>query len=196
MLAKIYGNVETNHKFEMGTDPEDFKKTPYYKNIKEIYETLQNHRGFKEFVKAKTLPNCDFFIPNPGFIVEFDESQHFTLLRKIVLEHYPEELELGYDREKWVSLCERLNNKDNDPPYRDEQRAWYDTLRDFLPVIKGLKPTIRLYAGDFVWCSLDPNNPSDVKKFENLLKGTSEGWKIEVREEQNPSIARVIIAGK
>ncbi|HPU23972.1 MAG TPA: hypothetical protein PL149_07445 [Candidatus Kapabacteria bacterium] len=89
-----------------------------------------------------------------------------------------------------------FNAKDNDPIYRDEQRAWYDTLRDFLPAIKGLKPTVRLFAKDYVWCSFDPDNQSDVKKFENLLKGGYEGWEIEIKEEQDPSIARVIIAGE
>jgi hypothetical protein len=34
-------------------------------------------------------------------------------------------------------LCEEINAKDNYPPYRDEQRAWYDTLRDFLASDKG-----------------------------------------------------------
>jgi len=46
----------------MGTHPEDFRNTQCYGKLKEIYETLQNHRGFKNFVKAKTLPNCDFFV--------------------------------------------------------------------------------------------------------------------------------------
>jgi very-short-patch-repair endonuclease len=67
----------------------------YYKKLTEIYEALQNFRGFKEFVKAKSLPQCDFFLPKYKFIVEFDESQHFTLPRKITLERYPKELELG-----------------------------------------------------------------------------------------------------
>lgn len=177
LLEKIYGKVEPNCKFEIGTQPADFKNTPYYGKLKEIYETVQNHRGFKEFVKAQTLPNCDFFIPTAGFIVEFDESQHFTLPRKITLEHYPEKLELGFNRKRWMALCERINAKDNDPPYRDEQRAWYDTLRDFLPfiVLKDLKPTIRVLARDFVWCSLDPSKPSDVERFKILLKGGIEG---------------------
>ena len=196
LLEKIYGRAEQNYKLEVGTRPENFIKTPYYGKLKQIYEALQNYRDFREFVKAETLPNCDFFIPNPGFIVEFDESQHFTLPRKITLENYPEELKLGFDGESWIKLCEKINAKDNDPPYRDEQRAWYDTVRDFLPAIKGLNPTIRLFASDFVWCSLDPNNPSDVKRFENLLKRTSQSWEIEVREEPNPFLARVIIAGE
>jgi len=196
LLEKIYGRVEQNYKFGVGTLPENFIETPYYGKLKQIYEALQNYRDFREFVKAETLPNCDFFIPNPGFIVEFDESQHFTLPRKITLENYPEELKLGFNSESWIKLCEKINAKDNDPPYRDEQRAWYDTVRDFLPAIKGLNPTIRLYASDFVWCSLDPNNPSDVKRFENLLKRSSQSWEIKVREEPNPFLARVIIAGE
>jgi hypothetical protein len=194
LLEKIYGRVEQNYKFEVGTRPENFINTPYYDKLKQIYEALRNYRGFKEFVKAETLPNCDFFIPKPGFIIEFDESQHFTLPRKITLKNYPEELKLGFDRKRWIKLCEKINAKDNDPPYRDEQRAWYDTIRDFLPIIKGLNPTIRLFANDFVWCSLDPNNPSDVKRFENLLKMTSQSWEIEVRQDPNPFLARVIIA--
>ncbi|HAW49556.1 TPA: hypothetical protein DCX16_01195 [bacterium] len=182
MLKKLYGEVKPNYKFDVGAHLEDYRNTPYYDRLKEVYEALQNHRDFKEFVKTETLPNCDFFIPNPGFIVEFDESQHFTLPRKITLENYPEDLKLGFDKEKWIKLCKKINTKDNDPPYRDEQRAWYDTLRDFLPAIKGLKPTIRLFASDFVWCSLDPNNQSDVKQFQRLLKGKTESWEIKVKE--------------
>lgn len=218
ILKKIYGKVEPNYKFEIGTNPEDFRNTHYYNRLKEIYEALQAHRGFKDFVKVKTLPNCDFFVPKHGLIIEFDESQHFTLPRKITLEHYPEKLELGFDKERWIKLCEKKKAKDNDPPYRDEQRAWYDTLRDFLPLKKGLKPTIRLFAKDFEWCSLNPNNRSDVKIFENILKKTSPSWEIdvreepdkearkmkkkqaswgiEVREEPNPFLARVILAGE
>lgn len=198
LLEKIYGKVEQNYKFELGTHPDDFINTPYYAELKEIYEALENHRGFKEFVRARTLPNCDFFVPNLGFIVEFDESQHFTLPRKITLGNYPEKLKLGFDRERCIALCDKINAKDNHPPYRDEQRAWYDTLRDFLPaIIEGLKPTIRLFARDFVWCSLDPNNPSNVKRFENILKRTPESWElIEVRKDPDPFLTRIIIAGE
>ncbi len=195
-LERIYGKVELNYKFEVGTHLKDFLNTSCYGELKEIYEALQNHRGFKEFVKATTLPNCDFFIPSLGFIVEFDESQHFTLPRRIALETYPDGLELGFNRGKWIALCEKINARDNDPLYRDEQRAWYDTLRDFLPEIKGLKPTIRLFAGDFAWCSLNPNNKSDVQRFSGFLRKASESWEIEVRDEPNPFLSRIIIAGE
>lgn len=196
LLHKIYGKVEKNYKFYLGTRPEDFRNSPYYDKLKAINETLQNHRGFKSFVRSKTLPNCDFFVPNPGFIVEFDESQHFTIPRKLTLEPYPENLKLGFDGKRWITLCEKIRAKDNDPPYRDEQRAWYDTLRDFLPRIKCLEPTIRLYARDFVWCSLNPNNPLDLKRFKDILKSKSENWEIDLTKDSNPFLARIIIADK
>ena len=108
-------------------------------------------------------------MPDSRCILEFDESQHFTLPRKVALEHYPEELALGFDRKMWIDLCVRIDSKDSDPPYRDEQRAWYDTLRDFLPELEGLNPTARIFAKDFEWCNLDPSNPLDVEKFKSLL---------------------------
>jgi len=195
LLEKIYEKAEPSFKFDVGTRPEDFRDTLYYEKLKEIYDALKKHRGFKEFVRAKTLPNCDFFVPSTGFVVEFDESQHFTLPRKIALEHYPKELELGFDRKRWIELCERTDAKNNDPPYRDEQRAWYDTLRDFLPAIKGLKPTVRLFSKDFRWCNLNPEVLSDIKKFKMLLGGKKPKYEIEFKEEPNPFLARIVIAG-
>jgi len=126
--------------------------------------------------------------------VEFDESQHFTNPRKITIEKYPADLGLGFSREKWIKLCEEINARDNNPPYRDEQRAWYDTLRDFLPAILGLKPTVRLFAKDFVWCSLNPEDPRDVGKFRRMIEKRDERWEIKVREDSEPFLARIIIA--
>jgi hypothetical protein len=174
MLEKIFENVETNFQFDVKPSFSEFENTQYYEILKNIFVKLQEYRGFRDFVRAKFLPKCDFFVPNPGFIVEFDETQHFTLPRKITLENYPNDLKLGFDKEKWISLCDNLKRKDNDPPFRDEQRAWYDTMRDFLPVIKNLQPTIRLFSKDFIWCSLNPNNEEDVKKFEKILKRVNE----------------------
>jgi len=101
-------------------------------------------------------------------VVEFDESQHFTKPRHISLGLYPEDLRLGYDRHKWMDLAARLDRHDNDPIYRDEQRAWYDTLRDFSAMVLGNAPTVRLYARDRQWCLLDPDNSDDVDLFFNL----------------------------
>jgi hypothetical protein len=198
LLEKIYGKVETNYKFIVGARLQDFRGMPFYDVLRRIYEALQNYRGFTDFVKASTLPRCDFFVPNPGFIVEFDESQHFTQPRKITLMCYPKELSLGFNREKWMSLCDRINARDNDPPYRDEQRAWYDTLRDFLPLMLDLRPTVRLFSKDLVWCSLNPDDPNDVDRFRRFIEGEYGSWRIEVKgkDERKPFLARIIIAGE
>ena len=195
MLRKIYGIVEVNYRFEIGAKLEDHKGTSFYAILEEIFSELQNHRNHKDFVKSKKLPHCDFFVPNPGFVLEFDESQHFTACRKISLLKYFKTVKLGFEREKWISLCEIIDTRDNDPPYRDEQRAWYDVLRDFLPSLMGLRPTIRLYSRDFRWCSLNPEISSHVERFKAFLEVKKQNWKIELREDQNPSLGRIIIAG-
>jgi len=216
LLAKIYGKVEKAPKFRIGTKPEAFRGTQYYNELKEIYSALQNHRGFKDFVRSKTLPNCDYFVPDPGMIVEFDESQHFTAARKVALQHYPAKLKWGFDRRSWLERCIKLNRKDNDPPYRDEQRAWYDTLRDFLPKKLNLYPTVRLFSKDAVWCALKAEKSADISKFKSILglkglepKKTQKNPKIPqgnvLHEEytnfqvdkyvdENPFLGRIIIA--
>jgi len=104
-------------------------------------------------------------------IVEFDERQHFTKPRKIALSHYPSDIDIGFSRETWMKHCDEIDAHDNDKRvlFRDEQRAWYDTLRDFIPEIKGFQPTVRLYARDMEWCKLDPENDNDVEQFKSLL---------------------------
>jgi hypothetical protein len=73
----------------------------------------------------------------------------------MALERYPETLTFGFSRERWLQLCAELNRRDNSPPYRDEQRAWLDTLRDFAPTCLGLQPVVRIYAGAAMWCRPD-----------------------------------------
>ena len=175
MLRKLYRNVESNYKLKVGTHIEDYRDRPFYNDLEEIFTDLQNYRGYKSFVRTPTLPRCDFFVPNPGFLVEFDESQHFTIPRKQALSHYPDSLKLGFPKEKWIDLCSKIQAMDNDPCYRDEQRAWYDTLRDFLPEIEGLAPTVRLYSKDMQWCSLDQDRSDDMKRFQNLIESRQIG---------------------
>lgn len=172
-LRKIYGSVETNHKVELGTTPDAFRNTKHYKHLKRIFNVLQENRGHKDFVKAKALPRCDFYVHKSKFLLEFDESQHFTEQRRLALQAYPKSLKLGFDKSKWIEICERTMAKDNYPPFRDEQRAWYDTLRDFLPEIVGMKPTVRLYAGEKRWCDLNPEKLGDIELFKRIMMGWS-----------------------
>ena len=170
MLEKIYGegNVFQNYNLHLPSTVEMLEPAELTDDLKKIHKKLQQHREYNEFVKSKKLPNVDYYVKDK-FILEYDESQHFTKPRLITLENYPDKLSLGYDKTKWIELCHKLNKKDNDPPFRDEQRAWYDTLRDFAPVFLNIGPTVRIYASDYVWCSLDTNKKEDVELFKKLI---------------------------
>ena len=172
LLRAAYGDVCANYKLpEMGARLEDYRTTKHYNSLARIHAVLQDCRGHREFVRAETLPRCDYYVPDPGFIVEIDESQHFTAPRRLALSLYPSDLLLGFDKSKWMRLCDETSAKDNDPPYRDEQRAWYETLRDFAPAILGLHPTVRIRRRDAVWCSMDVNSPADVSTFRATIEG-------------------------
>ncbi len=170
LLSMLYGEVKVNHNIRIPSHPDNFKGTPHHKPLTKIYKLLQGHRGYKKFIRTKNLPNVDFFVPSIGLIVEFDESQHFTKPREISLASYPKKYKTGFEKSRWVSLSKNLNKRDNDPPYRDEQRAWYDTMRDFAPHILGLKPTVRLFSKDMAWCQLDIKSRKDIEKFRNSIE--------------------------
>lgn len=170
LLRKLYGTVKREHKIDVSTTLESYRGKDFYPDLERIYEGLTEVRGFTDFVGNKSLPNCDFFVPAPGFVVELDELQHFTRPRSVTLSLYPPSLATGFDVARWRNSCDELNRKDSNPPSRDETRAWYDTLRDFLPVVKpGMGPTIRLRMGNVAWCQLDPESPGDVARFRSLL---------------------------
>jgi hypothetical protein len=107
------------------------------------------------FVKASRLPPVDYYIPSQRLVIEFDEPQHFTSPRMIALRSYPTDLGIGFDRTTWIDLCAKLDRHDADPVYRDEQRAWYDTLRDFSVELLGHRPLVRIPAMRTKWCSPD-----------------------------------------
>ena len=138
--------------------------------MEQIRAALGDLRGHHDFIKSAQIPPCDYFVSDPPFIVEFDESQHFSRARLVTLALYPDNLQSGFSLSHWRELCREIDAKDDQPFDRDERRAWYDTLRDLVPSIHQFKPTVRLYAEDFAWCSLDANSPRDLGIFRDLLR--------------------------
>jgi len=195
MLENIYGVVYQSYKLDIGTLPTDFNGTIYYEPLLCIYQSLQKHRGFSHFVRTTTLPPVDYFIPSTKTIIEFDESQHFTECRALTLSMYCEMIHPAFNIERWIYLCKKIGATDNDPEYRDEQRAWYDTLRDIAPNFLGLSPTVRLFSKDYAWCKFDPTNNSDISQFKSIVEDNSQDWSIEIRQDTKPDISRIIIAG-
>jgi hypothetical protein len=170
LLTAIYGECLADDSFPWPTKPEEYRGSVIGDGLHRILTGLQDLRGYRDFIKAKNVPPCDFYIPNPGFILEFDESQHFTQARHVSLCFYPSEFRVGFSITHWLHLCRLLDAKDDDPPDRDERRAWYDTLRDLVPALHGLKPTVRVYSNEFRWCSLDSDSESDQETFCSVLK--------------------------
>ena len=168
LLEKIYGRVIEQYSLGLSARLEAYKSEACFEELALIYENLQSHRGHRSFVRTNKLPKVDYFLPVQRTVIEFDESQHFTKPRLISLRHYPTNLRLGYNRQKWMTLATKLDRHDSDPVYRDEQRAWYDTLRDFSSMILDNAPTVRLYAKDRQWCRLDPERKEDIDLFYNL----------------------------
>ena len=171
LLSRIDGSVKQQYDLGMPAHLDSYRSVSCFASLESIYDGLRGYRGYNSFVKASRLPKVDYYLPACQLVVEFDESQHFTRPRFISLSHYPSDLMLGYDRHKWMELSRRLDKKDNDPPYRDEQRAWYDTLRDFSSVVLGIRPTVRLYASDKRWCSMEAYKAEDVAFFRALCLG-------------------------
>ena len=171
LLERIYGACVSDHRFGWQTRLAAYEGTSIDFVLRDVDGSLESYRGYgiDTFVRRGVLAGCDYWVPDPGFIVEFDESQHFTSPRRLALSVYADAHPLGFSARRWLDLCERHDARDNDPPFRDEQRAWYDTLRDLVPSIMGLRPTVRLYARDRVWCSLDPNNREDRERFSDLI---------------------------
>ncbi len=131
----------------------------YYPKIAKLFEKMGGDwEGLS--TKADGYLTPDAYFPAPyNFIFEFDELQHFTLFRQQTLDVYPEDLALGFDHQAYRQLCfkhqemaiqkgtDRFRRKTSDFPFlngRAAQRAFFDTFRDWLPPLHGLKPTLRL----------------------------------------------------
>ncbi len=174
MIQKENGYLEFKYKASnVSVRIEDYRNSNLFPVLNKIYISLEKYRGNNGFVHTKKLQRCDIFLPSNRQIVELDEVQHFSFIRNLSLKNYPKTFESGYDVSLYQEYCNLKNAKDNDPKYRDEQRAWYDTIRDFLPciipeIIK--KPTIRIPLGFHHWCKLDPDSGSDLKMFRQLTK--------------------------
>jgi hypothetical protein len=150
---------------------DEYEKKPTYICLNKIYTALENHRGRKIKIGLKKIAKCDIYIKDQHRVVELDEVRHFTELRAVALKNYPKELTVAFDKEEYIDYCTQLKMKDNDPPYRDEQRAWYDTLRDFLPLTdKQHKPVIRIPLFETKRTGLRLDEETIIKRLENGIR--------------------------
>ncbi len=170
LLTAIYGHCRVNYSSNWSAQPDDYINTPIGELLRRIRTALGELRGHRDFVKSLVVPPCDFYVAAPPFIVEFDESQHFSRSRLNALSLYPTTGQWGFSVSEWQELCRRIDARDNTPVDRDERRAWYDAMRDLVPPLHGFQPTVRLYAEAYPWCSLDAVSGSGTEQFQRLLE--------------------------
>jgi hypothetical protein len=89
LTRALHGAVEVQKRFEIGATSEAFSASAYLPQLRDIFAALGRERGFTAFVRSPAIPPCDYVVPQPGFILEFDESRHFTPLRRLALSGYP-----------------------------------------------------------------------------------------------------------
>ena len=148
-LEQRFGCVMTEAKFDWLVVPDYSSKDDVFKDI---YDNLKEMRNYSGFSNPGYKLACDFFIPSENLIIEYDENQHFTEQRAESLAHYPSNQNLSFNKDKWREACANIKATDNDPLYRDEQRAFYDSVRDILAARNGI-PLIRIKHGDYDWKS-------------------------------------------
>jgi hypothetical protein len=151
ILEKKFGKVELEAKF-------DFIKVPDFQNrdsipyeLRKILDEIEKSRNINIKGKKNLKLRCDYYIPDINLIIEFDENQHFTPLRAVSLKFYPENIKTGFDIKRWEQLCDQIKAGDNSPLYRDEQRAFYDSIRDIAAFRAGFPPLVRIYENDVLW---------------------------------------------
>ncbi len=96
LLTAIYGVCRANHQFTWPSHPEDYANTPIGNLLQQIRTALGDFRGHRDFIKSPQVPPCDYYVTDPPFILEFDESQHFSQPRSIALSFYPSEMSMGF----------------------------------------------------------------------------------------------------
>lgn len=152
VLEKHFGKVEMEKKYQEISIPDLSNRSSIDAELRLILDTIESFREMKiKKWQSNGKLSFDFAIPGKNLVIEFDERQHFTLPRAASLRAYPDRTTLGFDKGKWIQLCEDINAGDNSPEYRDEQRAFYDAIRDIMAPRIGLKPLIRIYESDVLW---------------------------------------------
>ncbi|MDZ4122437.1 MAG: hypothetical protein U1C33_08440, partial [Candidatus Cloacimonadaceae bacterium] len=164
LLTTTFGEITIKKPIKFPTHLKNHEDRNYYDALSRIYNALCEVNGSERFERQNLLREADYYSVEQNRIIEIDESQHFTYARKVTLENYPDYLVLGFSRERWIKQCEKLNIRDSEEN-RDVKRAWYDTLRDFAPLIENYAPTIRIMTGQYKYCTLQHTNHDDVSAF-------------------------------
>ncbi len=110
--------------------------------------------GDEAALRAKRVgsdPCPDMAFEERGWLVEYDEQQHFTSDRLVTFDRYPTDADVAYDMDAYRALTRRLSatadryraaKQSTDFPFhggRRSQRAYFDAVRDLAAPFFGLR---------------------------------------------------------
>ena len=159
-LAKRWGPVETEQRFDAVRVPDLADRSAMSPVLRRVLEAIEAHRGIQVQGRKNFRLAFDLYLPEVDLAIEFDERQHFTPLRAAALAASPDHGVLGFDRDRWIALSEQIRAGDNSPAYRDEQRAFYDAIRDLIAPKAGLRPLVRVFEEDVKWEQEGDDSPA------------------------------------
>ena len=130
----------------------------HFAAIEGIFESLGGDCDAAAEKRGTMLKSDSYIGGEYNCILEFDEFQHFSSTRAQALLMLPLHIPLGFSRTQYLELCRihsskadqyRRTKRTRDFDFdggRTAQRAYFDCFRDLLPVLHGLRPTIRIAA--------------------------------------------------
>ncbi len=144
LLYDLFGEVEIEKKYSWATTP---REEDIYMGI---IVNMEKICGTRSFAYKKHKIAFDFACEKQKLLIEYDERQHFTKQRKIALLSYPSDLHLYFNKNMWLKACDDINAKmkKRNSPFRDETRAFYDSVRDIEAYRHGYR-LIRIMHGQF-----------------------------------------------
>lgn len=151
ILGKRWGEVKLECSFPEIKVPDLDDRKNMNKDLLNILNAIESERNIEVKGRKNFKLKFDMYLPEVKAVVEFDERQHFTALRAASLKAYPPNAPVGFDLNRWVELSEKIRAGDNSPIYRDEQRAFYDSIRDIMSPQLRLRPVIRVFEEDVFW---------------------------------------------
>ncbi len=164
ILEKRFGPFLVEKKFEEIIVPGLIDRKTMDPVLRRILTAIEAFRKMKVSGRQGHKLAFDLFSPKLRLAIEFDENQHFTPLRAVALRAYPAGIKVGFDKKRWIRLARDIRAGDNSPEYRDEQRAFYDSIRDVYTTRLGLHPIIRIYENDVHWEKIDGDKTPEADR--------------------------------
>jgi hypothetical protein len=120
-------------------------------SLGELFRSLGGDEAALRAERAGSDPCPDIVFEDRGWLVEYDEQQHFTTDRLTTFDRYPTDINVAYNIDEYRALARRHSGtadryraakQSTDFPFhggRRSQRAYFDAVRDLVAPFFGLR---------------------------------------------------------